>query len=221
MSHSDARTKQSRFSAPIRHVRRNGVAYIALFFALTTAPATALIITGEMIADESVTWRDLAPNSVGNSELAIEELDAHDAFTAECNPPGELQFTNCASVTFTAGQPMEVMAVWTYGFRNAFDTDNTWVGSQGGDCRTTFDGTDLSGNMPHSLIHFSDPSDPLFFDVGATPVVDVIPVSAGSHTLGLRCRQEPVPFAAEETDDFRLQQLRIAVVELEFDGGTN
>jgi hypothetical protein len=52
-----------------KHVIANIVAYIALVLA-TTGTASALIVTGDMIADESVGWRDLGPNSVGASELA-------------------------------------------------------------------------------------------------------------------------------------------------------
>ena len=56
-----------------RHVRANVVAYIALFFALT-APASAVIITGAMIADESIGSHDLAANSVGSPELANDSV---------------------------------------------------------------------------------------------------------------------------------------------------
>lgn len=52
-----------------KHILRNVVAYAAILVAMS-GTASALIVTGDMIADETVGYRDLGPNSVGASELA-------------------------------------------------------------------------------------------------------------------------------------------------------
>jgi hypothetical protein len=184
-------------------------------------------LTGQDIANESVGFTELGPNSVGGSELAepsvnsaqvfddgltgtdvneatLSPLDAHDGFSSGCDP-NSTTYVPCGSVQFTVGQPMEVIAFWTYGFKGTSDDDPPF-----GSCRTTLDGSDVSGDIVGAMEDVHDGP------VGGTPVVDVIPLAAGTHTLGLRCH-EVIP----SDFDYVVEQVRIGVIELGFDVGTN
>ena len=95
---------------------------------------------------------------------------------------------------------MEISATFVYGF-----------GTDGGDpprgiCKTTLDGADKTTDI---LLWSEDDGD---FDLGGKPVVDVMNLAAGTHTIGLQCRE-----LAADTSDIVLRDIGISVVELGFD----
>ena len=64
------------------HLRRNVVAYVALFFSFT-GTATALVVTGEIVKDDSLTGADIREATLGEVPRAAEAGVAGDADTLD------------------------------------------------------------------------------------------------------------------------------------------
>ena len=108
-------------------------------------------------------------------------------------------FIDCGSLTFTAGRPMQVLTTFTYGF-------STSNGNPFGNCATTLDGSRTSITQTHSE------EDNPRLSWAAIPVVDVISVGAGPHTVGLECEE-----LNPDTHDIEYKEIRIAALELAMD----
>jgi hypothetical protein len=165
---------------------------------------------GADIADSSVQAADIATNAVGTSEVAPNSLTTNDVAESTlvgldghadynglgCDPSAEV-YVNCGSLRFTAGRAMQVLTTYTYGF-------STTNGDPFGDCVTTVDGVHTSITVSHSDAHT--------LGTGAIPVVDVISVDPGSHTLGLICEEiDP------DDHDIEYKEVRITATELAMD----
>jgi hypothetical protein len=179
---------------------------------LTGADIATNSIGGVDIADESIGSADLGPGSVGSSEVAndslvgadinestLSALDGHDSFDALCDPSTQTLIT-CDELTFTLGRRMQVLTMYDYGFGSGTSDE------PGGSCRTTLDGaftSDFIGLFAPGMG---------FSDLGGIPVVDVLTLDAGDHTIGLRCA-EGIP----DSEDLEIREIRIAAVELGMD----
>ena len=154
------------------------------------------------VANFSLSGVDIDPNSLGGLSIAepsLTPLDGHDSFDSVCDP-GSTTFIVCDELTFELGRPMEVSTTFAYGF-----------GTDGGDppqgvCKTTLDGADKTTNI---FLHAEDDSD---FELGGVPNVDVMSLGAGTHTIGLQCR-ESIP----DSRDIVIRHISISAVELGFD----
>jgi hypothetical protein len=166
---------------------------------------------GGDLADGSIGAADLGAGSVGTAAVATNSLtgadvdestfsglDGHDAFDAGCDPSAQA-YIDCASLTFTAGHRMQVLTTFTYGF-------STSNGDPFGHCATTLDGAETS------ITFSSSTEDTVALEVAGTPVVDVITVGSGEHTLGFKCAED-VP----DDHDIVYQDIRIAALELAMD----
>lgn len=111
-----------------------------------------------------------------------------------------MSFITCDELTFTLGRPMQVLTLFNYGFGSGSDLDPA------GDCRATLD-----GGVTSSVIRMIA-RDQAFSSLGGIPVVDVISLGAGTHTIGLQCREEP-----PADNDIEIQDVRLAAVELAMD----
>jgi hypothetical protein len=180
--------------------------------ALTGDDIATNTIAGLEVTNESLGSVDLGPGSVGGSEVANDSLQGgdinestltalggHDTFEQFCDPHSEA-FVTCAELTFTLGRRMPVLTIFTYGFGNSVGDDPF------GGCRTTLDGADTS----LSAILKADGQTLSGF--GGIPVVDVLTLDAGPHTIGLRCN-ELLP----DDHDIEIDHIRIAAVELGMD----
>ena len=166
---------------------------------------------GADIADASIGAADLATGSVGTDEVAANALtgsdinegtlvglDGHDAVNPGCDPSAEV-YIDCGSLRFTAGRSMQVLTTFTYGF-------STTNGNPFGDCFTTLDGAHTSQTFTHSE------EDSLATALAGIPVVDVISVGPGAHTLGLICEE-----IAPDDHDVEYTDIRITATELAMD----
>ena len=95
---------------------------------------------------------------------------------------------------------MEISATFVYGF-----------GTDGGVrprglCKTTLDGANKSNEIRLSAEDDSD------FALGGVPVVDVMNLDAGTHTIGLECLE-----TVADDSDIVIRDIGISVVELGFD----
>jgi hypothetical protein len=166
---------------------------------------------GGDVADGSIGAADLGAASVGSAEVAANSLtgddvnestfsglDATDAFDPGCDPSAEA-FIDCGGLTFTAGHSMQVLITYTYGF-------STLNGNPFGACATTLDGSRTSVTSSHSE------EDNPRLSVAAIPVVDVVSVGTGSHTVGLECEE-----LNPDTHDVEYKDIRIAALELAVD----
>jgi hypothetical protein len=153
-------------------------------------------IQGAEIEDDTVTEADI-------DESTLPSLDGHDAFTKKCDPHPESGYgwVLCAAVSFTAGRPMPVLMTVSYSIYNEIGDPS----SMSGECKTALDGVD-QGSVQNGDI---DPGPSGTPDAGV-PMVDVIPVSAGAHTLEFLCRQVSL-------FDIVYGDIRLAVVELGMD----
>lgn len=149
-------------------------------------------IQGSEVSDGTLTGSDVA-------ESTLTPLDGHDSYDSECDP-GSNTFIVCDELSFTLGGAMEVSVSWTYGF----GTDGG-VPPRGA-CYTTLNGTNKSGEF---LLSSEDDSD---YNIGGKPVLDVMSLPAGTHTVGFNCR-ESLP----DDSDIVISNLYTSVVELGFD----
>jgi hypothetical protein len=169
-------------------------------------------VAGGDIADQSIGSADLGPGSVGSSEVAsdslgggdinestLSALDGHDSFDPLCDPSTETDVT-CDELTFTLGRRMQVLTTFDYGFGSGSSDEPV------GACRTTLDGAYSS-----NYIYLFAPG-MSFSDLGGIPVVDVLTLDAGDHTIGLRCAE-----AVPDSSDIEIRDIRIAAVELGMD----
>jgi hypothetical protein len=150
-------------------------------------------LTGADVTDQSLTGADVL-------ESTLTALDGHDSFAGECDPHSTT-FIVCDELNFTLGRAMEISATFVYGFGTDGEV-KPW-----GTCQTTLDGTPKDTDV--SLRSEDDEDNSL----GGTPIVDVMSLSAGSHTVGLECRED-VPIDGR---DFVARDIGISVVELGFD----
>jgi hypothetical protein len=166
-------------------------------------------LTGADVADGSLTGADVLDNSLTGSDIDESTLasnDAHDFFNPECDPHSTT-FIECGTVSFTLGQAMPVIAFWNYGYGSEIEGDRA-----DGSCQTRVDGV-TTGEVPNET--YEDQPD-VFIGIGghygATPSVDVLQLSAGTHTVSLWCSEHQ-----PDDRDFVVFDLRIAVVELGLD----
>lgn len=159
-------------------------------------------IQGAEVDDASLTGIDIADGSIGTADVnesSLTPLDGHDSYDAECDP-GSSTAIVCDELTFTLGRPMEVSASWTYGF----GTDGG--DPPGGGCFTTLNGANKSGEF---ILQSEDDSD---YNIGGKPILDVMNLPAGTHTIGFRCDE-----SAPDSFDIVIRDLYMSVVELGFD----
>jgi hypothetical protein len=155
----------------------------------------AYAIPPDAIQSDEVTNNSLQGADI--DEATLTALDGHDAFDPFCDPSTS-SYIDCASLTFTVGRPMPVLLMFAYGFGSGS------VDEPIGACRTTLDGEITAEVGLHSDDDFSE--------YGGIPVVDVVSLSAGSHTVGLQCL-EVLP----DESDIEIDEIRIAAVELGMD----
>ena len=94
---------------------------------------------------------------------------------------------------------MPVLTTFTYGF-SGFEED-PW-----GFCKTTLDGATTSVTTLMLTQHY------VVMQVGGTPIVDVLTLDPGTHTLGFECNEND-----PDTHDLEVEDIRIAAVELGID----
>ena len=172
------------------------------FGAVGSAEVAGFSLSGNDIQDNSLSGFHVASNSLGGSDIlesSLTPLDGHDSFAGRCDP-GSGTYIVCDELTFTLGQPMEISATFVYGF-----------GTDGGDpprgiCKTTLDGADKDTDI---VLWSEDDGD---FSLGGKPIIDVMGLTAGTHTIGLRCSE-----LAPDISDIVLEDIGISVVELGFD----
>ena len=180
--------------------------------ALTGDDIATNTVAGLEITNESLGSVDLGPGSVGTSEVAtdslngadidettLSDLDGHDSFDQFCDPHTDA-FVTCAELTFALGRRMPVLTTFAYGFGNSAGDDPF------GGCRSTLDGADLS----FSSILKADGQ--TLSGCGGIPVVDVLTLDAGTHTIGLRCSE-----LLADDHDIEINDIRTAAVELGMD----
>jgi len=162
------------------------------------------------VVNSSIGNLDLAGNSVNTPKVVndslfgvdiredtLNPLDAHDAFDARCDPTS-LTFVNCAGVEFFLQRSMPVLAIFNW----AQYSDNDVGDRVAGICRTRLDGNNTSGDIWVG----SESASGQTWRTAATPVVDVLTLPAGTHTLQLACSQN--------LRDIVFGDIRIAAVEL-------
>lgn len=174
-------------------------------------------LTGFDVSDGSLTGDDVLQGSitgfeVANGSLTVDDIDestlsndAHDFFNAQCDPHSET-FIHCGTVSFTLGNDMPVIAFWNYGYGSEIEGDMAW-----GSCQTRIDGA-TTGEVTNET--YEDKPGPFSTNghYGATPIVDVLQLSGGTHTVSLWCSE-----IAPDDRDFVVFDLRMAVVELGLD----
>ena len=186
---------------------------------LTGADVQDGSLTGVDVQDGSLTGADVAPSSLNGSDVLDSSLsgsdidestlasnDAHDFFNPECDPHSGT-FIQCGTVSFTLGQAMPVIAFWHYGFGSQIEGDRAW-----GSCQTRIDGA-TTGEVNNETYEdqpdvFTGPG----AGYGATPIIDVLQLSGGEHTVSLWCSENN-----PDDRDFVVFDLRMAVVELVLD----
>lgn len=158
-------------------------------------------VQGVEVANETLTGTDVASNSLTGSDIdetTLTALDGHDAYRDHCDTPADNSFRECLSVTFELGRAMEVLVVYGGGGGHG---SNDGDGDAYGECRTRLDG--VNKLEPVNLV--SEQATP----VGMAAIVDVMALSAGTHTVALACRENPT--------DLEYHDLTIGVVELGID----
>jgi hypothetical protein len=170
-------------------------------------------VDSSKVANFSLAGLDLAGNSVNSTKVindslfgvdvredTLSPLDAHDAFDDRCDPTSTTH-VRCAGVEFFLQRSMPVLTIYNW----SQYSDNDQGDRVAGACRTRLDGTNTSGTIwvgSESAGGGSWPS-------AATPVVDVLTLSSGTHTVELWCSQN--------LRDIVFGDIRIAVVELGMD----
>ena len=160
-------------------------------------PTSAFEIPGNAIQSSEVSDESLTGADVNEATLTV--LDGHDSFDANCDPGNETYIV-CDELSFTLGRDMEVSATWVYGFGTDGDVNPN------GECRTTLNGAPKSNSI---WLSSEDDSD---FSIGGVPVVDVMALTAGTHTVGLECHEHQ-----PDGKDLVVREIGISVVELGFD----
>jgi hypothetical protein len=164
-------------------------------------------IQGAEIADNTVTGIDVADNTLSANdidELSLPALDGVDAFTKKCDPHPDSGFIVCASVSFTTLRQMPVFMTVVYSiYHEITDQD-----ANQGECKTRLDGVD-QGSVPNGDV---EPGSAVIPDAGV-PIVDVISVAAGTHSLDFLCKQS----AGAASPDIVYGDIRLAVIELGMD----
>ena len=176
-------------------------------------------LTGADVQDGSLSGADVAPSSLNGSDIldnsltgsdidesALANNDAHDFFNPECDPHSGTPI-ECGTLTFTLGHPMPVIAFWNYAFKAEIPGDRA-----DGACQTRVDGATTAEVHNETYDDQPDEFQVTGGDYGATPIVDVLQLTGGSHTIGLWCSEfDP------DDKDFVVTDLRMAVVELGID----
>jgi hypothetical protein len=176
---------------------------------LTTLDVQDGSLTGADVAPSSLNGSDVLDNSLTGSDIDESSLasnDAHDFFNPECDPHSTT-FIECGTVSFTLGHAMPVIAFWNYAFGSEIEGDRA-----DGRCQTRVDGA-TTGEVENATYE-GQPDEFLGFggDYGATPIVDVLQLSGGIHTVSLWCAEDD-----PDNKDFVVSDLRMAVVELGLD----
>jgi len=181
--------------------------------ALTGDDIATNTVAGLEITNESLGSVDLGPGSVGTSEVATDSLnggdidettlsglDGHDSFDPFCDPH-TTSFVTCDELAFSVGRRMQVLTIFNYAFGSGSSDPPSGI------CRTTLNGADTSSDMHHIVQDVE-----AFSSFGGIPVVDVISLPAGNHTIGLRCLEQ-----SPDENDIEIRHIRLAAVELGFD----
>ena len=153
------------------------------------------------VADGTLTGADVAPNSLTGADIdetTLTVLEGHDAYRDHCDTPSDNSFRECLSLTFELGRAMEVLVVFG---GSAGHGSNDGDGDAYGECWTKLDGANKLGPVHH----VSEQATP----IGMATIVDVMALSAGTHTVALACREDPT--------DLEYYDLTIGVVELGVD----
>ena len=186
---------------------------------LTTLDVQDDSLTGVDVQNFSIAGIDVAPSSISGGHLLDDNVtgddidestlasnDAHDFFNPECDPHSTT-FIECGTVSFTLGHAMPVITFWNYAYGSEIEGDRA-----DGSCQTRVDGA-TTGEVANET--YEDQPDE-FIGIGghygATPIVDVLQLSAGTHTVSLWCSEHQ-----PDDRDFVVFDLRIAVVELGLD----
>ena len=148
-------------------------------------------LTGLDVADGSLKGADV-------DEATLSPLDGHDSFDPFCDP-GSTAFVTCDELTFTLGRRMQVLTTFTYGFGSGGEAPS-------GACATQLDGSTTSNE------YVLQAADSDFFRVGGLPVVDVVTLDEGTHTIALRCKE-----LNPDDRDIVFHEIRLAAVELGMD----
>jgi hypothetical protein len=155
---------------------------------------------------------EISNGSVGSSEVATDSLqgedinestltalDGHDTFDDLCDPH-TTSFIICEELTFTVGRRMPVLTMFNYGFGSGSGDEPNGI------CRTTLDGAESSPD-----IGLWAPIE-TYSEFGGTPLVNVLTLNAGTHTIGLSCL-EWFP----DDSDIEIRDISLAAVELGID----
>ncbi|RHW26751.1 hypothetical protein D0Z08_13450 [Nocardioides immobilis] len=174
----------------------NPLAFVGLDISRATPTSPFEIATnaiqGSEVSDGTLTGLDITESTLGG-------FDGHDAYRDLCDTPSDNSFRDCLTVTFALGRAMDVLVVYGGGgSHGSFDSDS---GLAVGECRTKVDG--VNRLEPVNLATEWDSP------VGMASIINVIPLSAGTHTVALACREDPT--------DMHFRDLTIGVVELGFD----
>lgn len=167
-------------------------------------------VAGSEVLNGSLSGLDVSDGSLGGNDVSgltgadinestLTPLDGHDSYDLKCDPGNE-EFIVCDEIGFTLGRDMEVSVSWAY----AMGTDGDV--NANGLCRTTLDGNGKSNDL---WLSSEDDSD---FSHGGVPVVDVMNLPAGEHTVGFECREHQ-----PDGKDLVIRDLTMSVVELGFD----
>jgi hypothetical protein len=156
-------------------------------------------IRGVDVQNGSITAFDI-------DEMSLPALDGHDAFTKKCDPHPDSGYILCAAVSFTTGRAMPIFMTVAYSVYHEVVDQEMYAGA----CKTRLDGID-QGSVPNG------DTTPTFDFItggkgpdGGVPMVDVIAVPAGNHTLEFLCWQDG-------SDDIVFGDIRLAVIELGMD----
>ncbi|HZA89212.1 MAG TPA: hypothetical protein VE401_03185 [Solirubrobacterales bacterium] len=167
-------------------------------------------VDSSKVVNSSLGGLDLAGNSINSPKVVndslfgvdvredtLSPLDGHDAFDDRCDPTSTT-FVKCAGVEFFLQRSMPVLTIYNW----AQWSDNDQGDRVAGICRTRLDGSNTSGTIWVG----SESATGQTWRAAATPVVDVLALSAGTHSVELWCSQN--------LRDIVFGDIRIAVVEL-------
>jgi hypothetical protein len=160
-------------------------------------------LRGFDLASDSINTPKVVNDSLFGVDIredTLTPLDGHDAFTGRCDP-GPSSSRNCIELSFFLQRSMPVIVHWNF----AHWSDNDVGDVVSGHCDLKHNGNTLAfipAGSNDAAVSFRP-------DAGI-PVVDVMALGAGTHTLGMTCTQGP-------SADIVYGQMRIAAVELGMD----
>jgi hypothetical protein len=179
--------------------------------------AAANLITSEDIQDDTImsvdvhngrlTDADVSNNGLTRGAVA-EESSSPTTPTTSSTPnatrPPTRRTSSAGPLSFTLGRSMPVIAFWNYAFGNAPFSPGSFTN---GECQPRVDGAATATVVNQS----EDDAD---FSLGVTPIVDVVQLDAGNHTVNLWCSERTA-------GNFVVRDVRIGVIELGLDVAPN